>query len=123
MRRFHSNAGSFGQPRCDSESPCILLGTVPFFFFFFLEALKLSPKQSPLPSFQRTKWHIPKFFSLIRNSQKCSDHPLQTLANLKKRLVSSLGLCAQSCLTLCYSMVCSPLASSVHGIFQARILK
>ena len=29
----------------------------------------------------------------------------------------------QSCLTLCNPMDCSPPASSVHGIFQARILE
>ena len=29
----------------------------------------------------------------------------------------------QSCLTLCDSMDCSPPGSSVHGIFQARILR
>ena len=29
----------------------------------------------------------------------------------------------QSCLTLCNSMDCSQLGSSVHGIFQARILE
>ena len=29
---------------------------------------------------------------------------------------------AQSCLTLCYIMDCSPPGSSVHGFFQARIL-
>lgn len=50
MRCFHSNAGSFGQPHCDSVSPRILLGTV---LFVFLEALKLSPMLSPLPAFQR----------------------------------------------------------------------
>ena len=32
-------------------------------------------------------------------------------------------VCAQSCLTLCNSMDCSPAGSSVHGIFQARILE
>ena len=31
--------------------------------------------------------------------------------------------CAQSCLTLCSRMDCSPLGYSVHGIFQARILE
>ena len=31
--------------------------------------------------------------------------------------------CAQSCLTLCDPMDCSPLVSSVHEIFHARILK
>ena len=30
---------------------------------------------------------------------------------------------AQSCLTLCYPMDCSPPGSSVHGIFLARILE
>ena len=30
---------------------------------------------------------------------------------------------AQSCLTLCDSMDCSPPGSSVHGILQARILE
>ena len=32
-------------------------------------------------------------------------------------------LVAQSCLTLCDSLVCSLPGYSVHGIFQARILK
>ena len=32
-------------------------------------------------------------------------------------------LAAQSCPTLCNSFACSPPASSVHGIFQARILQ
>ena len=30
--------------------------------------------------------------------------------------------CAQSCLTLCDPMDCGPPGSSVHGLFQARIL-
>ena len=32
-------------------------------------------------------------------------------------------LCAQSCPSLCDPMDCSPPGSSVHGIFQARILE
>ena len=32
-------------------------------------------------------------------------------------------VCAQSCLTLCNPLDCSPSGSSVHGIFQARILE
>ena len=32
-------------------------------------------------------------------------------------------VCAESCLTLCNSMDCSPPGSSVHGILQARILE
>ena len=30
---------------------------------------------------------------------------------------------AQSCLTLCDPMDCSPPGSSIHGIFQARVLE
>ena len=40
--------------------------------------------------------------------------------------LNSLPVCvsvAQSCLTLCDSMDCSPPGSSVHGILQARILE
>ena len=32
-------------------------------------------------------------------------------------------VCVQLCLTLCDPMGCSPPGSSVHGIFQARILE
>ena len=32
-------------------------------------------------------------------------------------------VCAQSCLTLCSPMDCSPQGSSVHGVFQASILE
>ena len=38
-------------------------------------------------------------------------------------LVEVKVVVAQSCLTLCDSMDCSPPDSSVHGILQARILK
>lgn len=93
MRRFHSNAGSFGQPRCDSESPRILLGTV---LFAFLEALKLSPSTLLSLHFGEGQMHVPRFASLmvgLSNSRKCSEHPLQTLANLRKmRLIFPAGL-------------------------------
>ena len=41
-------------------------------------------------------------------------------------LCFNLNICclvAQSCSTLCNPMICSPPGSSVHGIFQGRILK
>ena len=38
-------------------------------------------------------------------------------------LLVSGGLVAQSCLTLCDPMNCSPSVSSIHGILQARILE
>ena len=37
--------------------------------------------------------------------------------------VKSESEVAQSCLTLCDPMDCSPPSSSVHGIFQARVLE
>ena len=42
-----------------------------------------------------------------------------------KFLISESGVCplTQSCLTLCDPMDCSLPGSSVHGIFQARILE
>ena len=33
------------------------------------------------------------------------------------------SVCAHSCPTLCDPLDCSPLGSSVHGIFKARILE
>ena len=41
----------------------------------------------------------------------------------KEYLFIILCVCAQSCPTLCNPMDCSPAGSSVHWIFQARILK
>ena len=47
---------------------------------------------------------------------------LNIKATLWKGLLKyCVGLHAQSCLTLCNSMDCSPPGSSVHRIFQARI--
>ena len=37
--------------------------------------------------------------------------------------VKSESEVAQSCLTLCDPMECSPPGSSIHGIFQARVLE
>ena len=47
----------------------------------------------------------------------------------KKQVILCLSVCvcvcvhAQLCPILCDSMDCSPLGSSVHGMFQARILE
>ena len=41
--------------------------------------------------------------------------------NLTQHCKSTVHACAQSCLTLCNPMDCSPPCSSVHGIFQARV--
>ena len=41
----------------------------------------------------------------------------------KPRSTVQFSLVAQSCLTLCDPMDCSLLGSSVHGIFQARVLE
>ena len=44
-------------------------------------------------------------------------------SNKQARLVKRKVLVAQSCLTLCDPMDCSPSGSSVHGILQPRILE
>ena len=41
----------------------------------------------------------------------------------RKKILVMCVLVAQSCLTLCNPMDCSPPGSSVHGILQARILE
>jgi len=59
-------------------------------------------------------WHS---YSRIRNPQ---------ISKLRMYLLQKAlhgSSVAQSCLTLCYPMDCSPLGSSVHGILQARILE
>ena len=60
------------------------------------------------------KWNL---IYLVPSDRK-SGHP-------RGRKCSSSSSCvrAQSCLTLCNSMDCSLPGSSVHGIFQARILE
>lgn len=80
MRRFHSNAGSFGQPRRDSQSPHVLQRTV---LFVFLEAFKLSPKPPPLPPFQRRP-DGPCLTIWLSNPYKHSEHPLPSPAYLKE---------------------------------------
>ena len=42
---------------------------------------------------------------------------------VKNPPANARALDAQLCLTLCDSMDCSPLSSSVHGLLQARILE
>ena len=46
-----------------------------------------------------------------------------TPSGLATTNMDSAFVCAQSCLTICDHMDCSPLGSSVCGIFQARILE
>ena len=49
---------------------------------------------------------------------------LSTLPDSTKRItVVKVKEVAQSCLTLCNPVDCSPLNSSIHGILQARILE
>ena len=52
-----------------------------------------------------------------------SDMYVHTAAHIVNATGCSESVCAQSCLTLCDPVDCSPPGSSVHGIFQARILE
>ena len=67
---------------------------------------------------------IRDFFKKIRDT-KGTFHA--KMGSMKDRngmdLTESESEVAQSCLTLCDPMDCSPPGSSVHGIFQARVLE
>ena len=62
-------------------------------------------------------------FTSMRMPRKGNLTPLGPLFWKWKNLVPFWCVCAQSCLTLCDPMDCSPSGSSVHGIFQSRILE
>ena len=67
---------------------------------------QMTPTRLPHP------WDFPG-----KNTGVCCHFPLQCMK------VKSESEVAQSCLTLSYPMDCSPPGTSVHGIFQARVLK
>ena len=50
-------------------------------------------------------------------------HTLMNVCIFRIKVKKSCVLCAQSCLTLCDPMDCSLPGSSVHEIFQVRILE
>ena len=52
-----------------------------------------------------------------------TERGLQSLDFLSPSTQVCCAVCAQSCLTLCNPVDQSPPGASVHGIFQARILK
>ena len=95
--------------------------------------LSLPPSDAHLPAFQPW-WEdscLPCLPVRTREGFFCTQCPAH-----RPRLAGSPGGCsqraslgwcarmhAQSCLTLCNPMDCSPPGSSVHGIFQARILE
>ena len=72
-----------------------------------------------LPEFAQT--HVHQVSDAIQLS-----HPLLSSSpalNLSQHQKESESDVTQSCLTLCDPMACSPPGSSIHGIFQARILE
>ena len=71
------------------------------------------------------------FFRLLHYHLKCIFHsdyksryiPFQGNGKIQPLVLFIPCECAQSCPTLCDPMDCSLLGSSVHGIFQVRILE
>ena len=55
--------------------------------------------------------------------RSCEAEKRATEHSLSRVRGSGRSVCAQLCLTLCGPMDCGPPGSSVHGIFQARILE
>ena len=84
------------------------------------EVQYVSPTTKPLskqPTNGRTI--IPKKFLHCCESSKAHN----TFPNLGIQAKDWESKVAQSCPTLCYPVYCSPPGSSVHGIFQARIME
>ena len=94
---------------------------------------------SPLPHDLCHEWNVSRRLPAVR-AAVLSEHPAQERASLPwvrgwaehgspaLPWSHSDGVCVcvlvdQSCLTLCYPMDCSLPDSSVHGIFQARVLE
>ena len=62
-----------------------------------------------------------KEFLHLPEQREVSRLDLASMGDLAHPLLVSVS--AQSCPTLCESVDCSPPGSSVHGIFQARVLE
>ena len=97
---------------------CILQGRSHSFFSFLMWKIYWKyPLQEKLPPSHYGTLHKNKIAPLIIKS-----YHSEVSQTMKKKKRKEKG-CAQSCLSLCNPMDCSPLGSSVHGIFQARILE
>ena len=77
----------------------------------------------------KTKWSTEATINADKKIQASGNSKNTRINNI---LISDEGkwkskslaiFCAQSCLTLCDPMDCSPSGSSVHGVFQAGILE
>ena len=81
--------------------------------------LTLGTTDQPLPSKRREQ--LTEQWTVLQQPHQQSNHKYENNSELKMCCV--LCLAAQSCLTLCDPMDCSPPGSSIHGILQARILE
>ena len=73
-------------------------------------------------SVHKTKVHLPSSDTICLIYRMSSATPTLTLF-LVSVMMKAKVLVTQLCLTLCDCKDCSPPGSSVHGIFQARILE
>ena len=87
---------------------------------------KLDDLQTTFISYSSGVWKFPQFGVWLESGSWFIDYHLLAViwhgGRGKGTLRGFLVLVAQSCLTLCNPMDCSPPGSSVHGILQARIL-
>ena len=107
----------------NSRSPPMSIESVmPSTFFVFLSVLKIS-------IFRKTFWKVDIYLLpgivIVLISQGKVQVDILSKPYFHRIYFLRLCLCllTQSCLTLCNPMDCSPPASSVHGISQARILE
>ena len=74
------------------------------------------------PRFVHTAWHRVGNWQIVDRSWMTETFPLP-VPNLPQALSAAAAKSLQSCPTLCDPTDVSPPGSSIHGIFQARVLE
>ena len=108
---------------------------------FLLYYFSVTPPNIPNPQWFGLLWGRTAFFQKLTKEPAYANHPLHVCDHADSRLYHGskkldLGpeICVkpapcmrakllQSCPTFCDPMDCSPPGSSIHGIFQAKILE
>ena len=76
-----------------------------------------------LPSLYSDTFYLSVLFKPSQHTSKVNAILTLQIRKMSFPHISNLGVCAQLSPTLCGLMDCSPPGSSVHGIFQAKILE
>ena len=97
------------------------VGKVTSLLFNVLSAAAAAKSLQSCPTLQPHRWQPTRLLCPWDSPSKSTGVGCHCLLQCMK--VKSESEVAQSCLTLSNTMDCSPPGSSVHGIFQARVLE